>query len=41
MDQEARVAMGVAAWTRIREHYSIQRMCEATFDLYYELSEKA
>ena len=41
MEQEARVAMGVAAWTRIREHYSIQRMCEATFDLYYELSEKA
>ena len=41
MEQEARVAMGVAAWTRIREHYSIQQMCEATFDLYYELSEKA
>jgi glycosyltransferase involved in cell wall biosynthesis len=37
---EARVAMGVAAWTRIREHYSMERMCEATFALYRELSEK-
>jgi glycosyltransferase involved in cell wall biosynthesis len=37
---DARVAMGVAAWTRIREHYSMERMCEATFALYRELSEK-
>jgi glycosyltransferase involved in cell wall biosynthesis len=35
----ARVAMGVAAWTRIREHYSMEQMCQATFALYRELSE--
>jgi glycosyltransferase involved in cell wall biosynthesis len=36
---DARVAMGVAAWTRIREHYSMERMCERTFELYSDLIE--
>jgi glycosyltransferase involved in cell wall biosynthesis len=34
-----RAAMGTAAWTRIREHYSMRAMCEETFDLYARLSE--
>lgn len=34
-----RAQMGVVAWKRIRERYSLDAMCEATFDLYSRLCE--
>ena len=39
LSPDERAAMGIAAWTRIREHYSVARMCQATFALYLRLSE--
>jgi glycosyltransferase involved in cell wall biosynthesis len=34
-----RAQMGVVAWKRIRESYTLDAMCEATFDLYRRLCE--
>jgi hypothetical protein len=31
--------MGVVAWKRIHEHFTLDAMCEATFDLYGRLCE--
>ena len=39
MDPAERAAMGAAARERIEAHYSLERMCEATFALYRRLSE--
>jgi glycosyltransferase involved in cell wall biosynthesis len=34
-----RAQMGVVAWKRIHEHFTLDAMCEATFDLYGRLCE--
>jgi glycosyltransferase involved in cell wall biosynthesis len=39
LSPDERAIMGIAAWTRVREHYSMTRMCQATFALYSRLSE--
>jgi len=39
MSRGERAVMGSAAWARIREHYSMAGMCEATFALYRRLCE--
>ena len=36
-----RAEMGVVAWKHIRERYTLEAMCEATFDLYRRLCEGA
>ncbi|MGH7025591.1 MAG: glycosyltransferase [Caulobacteraceae bacterium] len=39
MSPDARAAMATAAWTRVRDCYSMAQMCETTFALYERLIE--
>jgi glycosyltransferase involved in cell wall biosynthesis len=39
LSRPERAQMGVVAWKRIHERYTLDAMCEATFDLYGRLCE--
>jgi glycosyltransferase involved in cell wall biosynthesis len=40
LSRPERAEMGVVAWKRIRERYTLEGMCQATFDLYRRLVEE-